>query len=64
MRILLSIYIDIHKGNWFEVFFLCWVFGLYIRVIVSSYNELSSVSSVSILWNSLKSIGIMSSSWF
>jgi hypothetical protein len=22
-------YIDIHKGNWSEVFFLCWVFVLF-----------------------------------
>ena len=29
--------IDIHKGNWSEVLFLCWVlFGLGIRVIVAS----------------------------
>jgi hypothetical protein len=29
--------IDIHKGNWYDVLYLCWVFcGLGIRVIVAS----------------------------
>jgi hypothetical protein len=32
--------------------------GLGIKVIVASLNKLGSVPSVSILWNSLKSIGI------
>jgi hypothetical protein len=34
--------------------------GLGISVIVASYNELGSVPSVSILWNSLNSISIRS----
>jgi hypothetical protein len=56
--------IDIHKGNWYEVFVVVVVgslCGLGIRVIVASENELGSVPSVSILWNGLKSIGIRSS---
>jgi hypothetical protein len=28
--------IDIHKGNWSEVLFLCWVFGFGISVAVTS----------------------------
>jgi hypothetical protein len=36
-------------------------FGLDINKIVASQNELGSVPSVSILWSSLKSIGIRSS---
>jgi hypothetical protein len=28
--------IDIHKRDWSEVLFFCWVFGLGIRVIVAS----------------------------
>jgi hypothetical protein len=35
--------------------------GLGFRVIVTSENELGRVPSASILWNSLKSIGIRSS---
>ena len=42
--------IDIHKENWSEVLYLCWVFfGLGIRVIVASQNELGNISSVSVL---------------
>jgi hypothetical protein len=51
--------IDIHKGKWSEVlFFVGSLCGLDINIIVASYKELGSVRSVSILWNSLKSIGI------
>jgi len=42
----------------FSVGFLC---GLGISVIVDSTNKWGSVPSVSILWNSLKTIGIRSS---
>jgi hypothetical protein len=35
--------------------------GLGIRVTMASLNELGSVSSVSISWNSLRSIGVSSS---
>ena len=42
-------------------FFVGSLGGLGIRVIVASQNGLGSVCSVSILWNSLKSIGIRSS---
>jgi hypothetical protein len=47
-------------GLKFSIFvgFLC---GLVIRVIVALYNELGRVPSVSILWNSLRRIGIRSS---
>jgi hypothetical protein len=46
--------INIHKGNWSEVLYLCWVFcGLGIKVIVASKNELGRVPSASILWNSV-----------
>ena len=34
--------------------------GLATRVIVASKNELGSILSDSILWNSLESIGVMS----
>jgi hypothetical protein len=39
-------------------FFVGSLSGLGIRAIVASYYELGRVPSVSILWNSLKSIGI------
>jgi hypothetical protein len=42
----------------FIVGFLC---GLGIRVIAASLNELCRVPSVSILWNCLRRIGIISS---
>jgi hypothetical protein len=52
-------YINIHKGIWSEVLSL---FGSLcdfgISIIVASWNKLGCVSSVSNLWNSLKSIGI------
>ena len=55
--------IDISKGNWSEVLFLFGsLCGLGIRVIVASKNVLDRVPSVSILWNSLRRIGIRSSS--
>jgi hypothetical protein len=58
VRILLS-FIDIHKGNWSEVLFLFGsLCGLGIRVILTSYNELGRIPSVSILWNSLRRIEI------
>ena len=54
--------IDIHKGNWPEIFFLSWIFLWFgISVIVASKKELGSVPSVSIWWKSLKSIGVKSS---
>jgi hypothetical protein len=37
------------------------LYGLGVRMAMSSDNELGSVPSVSILWNNLKSIGISSS---
>ena len=37
------------------------LYGFGISITVASWNELSSVPSVSILWISLKSIGIRSS---
>ena len=42
-------------------FLFCSLSGLVIRVIVASYKEFCSVPSVSVLCNSLKSIGIRSS---
>jgi hypothetical protein len=56
--------IDIHKGTWYEVLFLCVSFfvslcDLGVTVIVASQNESGSIPSVSILWNSLKSIGLL-----
>jgi hypothetical protein len=41
-------------------FFVGCLCGLGIRVIVALWNELGRVPSVSILWNSLRRIGIMS----
>ena len=38
--------------------FLC---GLGLRVFVASYNELGRVTSVSILWTSMRRVGIRSS---
>jgi hypothetical protein len=48
-------------GLKFFFFFFWSLCGLGISIIVASLSELGSVSSVSILWNSLKSIGIRSS---
>jgi hypothetical protein len=42
-------------------FFVGSLCDLCIRVIVVSYNELGKVPSVSILWNSLRRVGIRSS---
>ena len=42
-------------------FFVGSICGFVIIVIVASYNELGRVFSVSILWNSLRTIGIRSS---
>jgi hypothetical protein len=42
-------------------FFVGSLCGLGFRVIVASWNELGRVPSVSILWNTLRSIGIRSS---
>jgi hypothetical protein len=63
LRILLSIFAMIFLreiGLKFS-FFVGSLCGLGLRVIVASQNELSRVPSVSILWNSLRSIGIRSS---
>ena len=53
--------INIHKRNWPEVLFVGSLRGFGVSVIVGLYNELGSVPCVSILYNSLKSIGVMSS---
>jgi hypothetical protein len=53
--------INIHRPDWSEVLFVGSLCGLDIRVTVMSENELGSVLSVSILGNSLRSIGIISS---
>jgi hypothetical protein len=54
--------IGIHKENWYEVLYLCWVFMWFQYQRNCGFeNELGRVPSVSILWNSLRSIGIMSS---
>jgi hypothetical protein len=42
-------------------FFVGYLCSLGIRVILASLNELGTVPSVSILWNSLRRIGIRSS---
>jgi hypothetical protein len=50
------------KKNWSYAFFLLEsLCGLYIRVTLDSWNKFCFVPSVSILWNSLRSIGISSS---
>jgi len=59
MRIL-SIFVSIFMreiGLKFS-FFVVVLCGLGISVIVASMNKLGSVPSVSILWNSLRSIGV------
>jgi hypothetical protein len=44
--------IDIHKGNWFEVLFLCWIFVWFRYQSKCGFLErIGSVPSVSILWN-------------
>jgi hypothetical protein len=62
-RILLSIFalIFIREIGLKFSFFVGDFVLLHIRVIVASYNELGRVPSVSILWNSLRRIGIRSS---
>jgi hypothetical protein len=42
-------------------FFVGSLCGLGVRVIADSQNELGSVPSISILWNSLRRVGIRSS---
>ena len=62
MRILLSIFASIfirEIGLKFS-FFVGSFCGLGIRVTVASQNELGRVPSVSILWNSVRRIGIRS----
>ena len=61
-RILLSIFASMfisEIGLKFS-FLLGSLCGLGTRVIVASQNELGSIPSDSILWNSLESIGVMS----
>jgi hypothetical protein len=54
--------IGIHKEDWSEVVFLCCTFVCFrYKHTCDFINELGSVASVSILWNTLKSIGISSS---
>ena len=62
-RILLSIFesIFIREIVLKFSFFVGSLCGLGIRVIVASQNELGRVPSVSILWNSLRRVGIRSS---
>jgi hypothetical protein len=56
-------YININKENSLKFsFFVGSLCGVDSRVTVTSYNELDNVPSVAILWNSLRSIGIISSS--
>ena len=53
---------NIHKANWSEVLFLCWVFGCFRYQDNCGFVKGVRVrTSVSILWNSLRSIGIGSS---
>ena len=63
VRILLSIFasIFIREIGLKVSLFVGSFCGLGIRVIVASQNELGRVLSVSILWNSLRSVGISSS---
>ena len=54
--------IDVHKRDCLKFsFFVGSLCGLYIRVTVASLNELGSVPSVSVVQNSLRSVGISSS---
>jgi hypothetical protein len=59
-RILLSIFafIFIREIGLKFSFFVGSLCGLGIRIIVASQNELGRVPSVSILWNSLRRVGI------
>ena len=50
--------INIHEENWSEVLFVGSLCGLGISVTVTSQNALGSIPSVSILWNTLRIIGI------
>jgi hypothetical protein len=63
VRILWSIFasIFIREIDLKFSFFVESLCGLGIRVIVASYNELDRVPSFSILWNSLRRVGIRSS---
>jgi hypothetical protein len=63
VRILLSIFASIlmRKSGLKFSFFDGSLCGFGISITVASWNELGSVPSVSILWISLKSIGIRSS---
>jgi hypothetical protein len=63
LRILLSIFAlcYIREVGLKFSFFVESLWNLGICVIVASQNELGRVPSVSMLWNSLKSIGIRSS---
>jgi hypothetical protein len=62
VRILLSIFalIFIREIGLKFSFFVAFLSNLGTRVTVASQNKLGSVPSVSIFWNSLKSIGIRS----
>ena len=53
--------INVYKGNTSKILLPCWLSDLAFNVTVASQNEFGNVPSVSILWNSLKSIGISSS---
>jgi hypothetical protein len=54
--------IDIHKGNWSEVLFLCWVFVcIRYQSNCGFIEQICRVPSVCILWKSLRNIGIRSS---
>jgi len=57
--------IDVHKGNFSEVLFLCWAFVWFMYKCNCGFiEEIGSVSSISILWTSLDSIGLRSSMKF
>jgi len=54
--------VNIHKGNWSEVLFLCWVFVWFRYKHNYAFIEgFGSAQSVSLLWNSLDSNGMTSS---
>ena len=63
VRILLSIFVSmfINKIGLKFTFLVGSSCGLSTRVIVASKNELGSIPSYSIFWNSLESIGVISS---
>ena len=52
--------INVYKRNQSHVLFLCWVF-VWFRFNCGFIDELGNAPSISILWNSLRSIGISSS---